>query len=53
MKKNKKTRKITFRINDTLYEYLNRAMDETGMEMSELLRNIISDYKRFVGKLKA
>ena len=52
MKKNKKTRRITFRINETLYEFLERGMDETGMEMSELLRNIISDYKRFIEKMK-
>ena len=52
MKKNKKTRKITFRINKTLYNVLEKGMEETGCDMSDVLRNIIIDYKRFIKKQK-
>lgn len=52
MKKNSKTRRITFRINETLYNVLEKGMDETGCGISEVLRNIIIDYKRFIKRQK-
>lgn len=43
--------KISFRITEKLLEYVDRGVNETGTDRSEVLRNIIADYQRFIKKI--
>jgi len=53
MVKNKKTKKIIFRVNEKLYDFIDSLSKELGIEKSELMRKIVLYFfmAYFTGKL--
>jgi len=45
--------KISFRITRELLEYVDSGVEKTGTDRSEVLRNIIADYMRFIRKMNS
>ena len=50
MAKNKKTRKITFRCSEKIYDFIENGCEEAGCNRSQVITGIIIDYMRFLKK---